>query len=76
MAEIADQIRRAAHLPENHDRHSSRTAVSVGTNALDFSGRYIRIAPDSKARTGFGPPRFSRAGVFELGSTLTKPLLN
>jgi len=32
------------------------------------------MAPDSKTRTGSGPERSSRAGIFEFGLTSTKPL--
>ena len=34
------------------------------------------MAPDSNTRTGSGPLRSTRAGIFELGLMATKPLEN
>ena len=34
------------------------------------------MAPDSNTRIGVGPLRSNRAGILELGFTLTKPLPN
>ena len=53
----------------SQDRHSARCAGSVGRNAPNFSARYIRIAPDSNTRIGFGPLRSSSAGILEFGLT-------
>jgi hypothetical protein len=45
------------HAEREHGRQeivSARAARSVGRKAPNFSARYIRIAPDSKIRTGSG----------------------
>ena len=55
---------------------SALAAVSVGRNAPNFSARYIRIAPDSNTRMGFGPLRSCKTGILEFGFTETKPLPN
>src|ERR1700730_11010708 len=54
----------------------ARVAVSVGSNAPNFSARCIRIAPDSNTRIGVGPLRSISAGILEFGLTATKPLPN
>ena len=55
---------------------SARAGPFAGRNAPNFSARYIRMAPDSKTRTGSGPLRSTSAGILELGLTSTKPLPN
>src|SRR5258705_4701534 len=76
VAETATEIRRAAHLPEQHDRHSARVLASVGSNAPNFSARCIRIEPDSNTLIGVDPLWSISAGIFEFGLTATKPLPN
>jgi hypothetical protein len=76
MPKAAAEIRRASHLPEQLDRHSARAAASLGRKAPNFSARYIKIAPDSNTRIGFGPLRSTSTGILEFGFTATKPLPN
>jgi hypothetical protein len=76
MAEAAAQIRGAAHLPEQPGQAFRSGGGFRRQERTELLGEIRRIAPDSKTLTGFLPLRSSNAGIFELGFTATKPLLN